>query len=68
MAQSQLLAALPFVAAVVFALALAYACDKTGKRSIYIIGQAMVCIAGLMMTGYAKQNKVSKDGQLSPLI
>ncbi|KAG8807311.1 hypothetical protein FRC18_005628, partial [Serendipita sp. 400] len=38
--QSQLLTAPPFVASVVFALITAYLCDKTGKRSLYLIGQA----------------------------
>ncbi|CAG7854679.1 Uncharacterized transporter C11D3.18C [Serendipita indica DSM 11827] len=59
---SQLLSAPPFCAAVVYALISAYACDKTGARSAYIIGQAILCVAGLMMIGYAKTYNVRYAG------
>lgn len=58
-AQAQLLSAPPFVVAVAFALPAAYACDRVGKRGAFLIAQSCICIVGLMMTAYGKQNKVS---------
>jgi len=61
-AQSQLLSAPPYVVAVVFALGMSWACDRTGKRGAYLIVQCLVTIVGLMMVAYGKDRDVRYAG------
>ncbi|KAK3719459.1 hypothetical protein LTR37_004317 [Vermiconidia calcicola] len=55
---TNLLSAPPVVFAVVVALTIAWLSDKYRKRWPAIMGQAIVCIIGLMMTAYSTNNIV----------
>lgn len=54
--KSQLLAAPPYAASVVFGIAISWWADRTKARGPFIIGQSLVTIIGLAMTAFAAGN------------
>lgn len=61
-AMAQILTAPPFVFAVIFGMSMAFVADKMRMRGPVIAAQAIVCLIGLAITAYAKQNPVRYFG------
>ncbi|KAH8926110.1 MFS general substrate transporter [Atractiella rhizophila] len=55
-AQSQLLATPPYIVAVTLSTILSYCADRFGHRYLFLIGQSLLSICGLLMTAYALDN------------
>ncbi|TFK29439.1 MFS general substrate transporter [Coprinopsis marcescibilis] len=61
-AMAFILTAFPFVAAAISCFFFAWLADKTRKRAVWLAAQNVICIAGLLATGYASQPGVRYFG------